>query len=75
MCSRHAEYGAGYDITDAQSDYLQESFIEFHVLMDVNKWDPEEGRAWITTKATGPLDAMRRVRELYPAAAVLRAER
>lgn len=34
MCSRHAEYGAGYDITDAQMDGAQESHrtIEWSVI-------------------------------------------
>lgn len=74
MCSRHPEYGAGYDITDATSDYFQETLRSYAVLMDLDKWDPEVGRAWITVTASGKLDAMRRVREMYPEAAVLRAE-
>lgn len=44
------------------------------VKMDVNRWDTDEGRVWITVNAIGPLDAMRKVGEMYPDAAVLRAE-
>lgn len=46
----------------------------YHVLMDVNRWDTDEGRAWITVEATGHEQAKQKVRELYPNAAVLRAE-
>jgi hypothetical protein len=44
------------------------------VLMDISRWDPDEGRAWITVTAADSLDAMDRVKAMYPAAAVLRAE-
>lgn len=46
----------------------------FAVQIDVNKWDPDEGRAWITVTAANALDAMDRVRSMYPSAAVLMAE-
>lgn len=47
---------------------------QWHVLMLVNKYDKDEGRAWITVRAFGPRDAMEQVRQMYPTAAVLRAE-
>jgi hypothetical protein len=51
-----------------------DSSATYCVLMDVNRWDTDEGRAWITVTASDPLDAMRQVRDKYPNAAVLRAE-
>lgn len=76
MCSSHRPLNGAdsYDITDATSDALQESPRQFAVLMDVNKWDPDEGRAWITVSAVNALDAMDQVRVMYPSAAVLMAE-
>lgn len=65
VCSRHQEPGAGEDYADAT----------FHVLMDVNRHDPDQGRAWITVTAANGLAAMDQVRSMYPKAAVLRAER
>jgi hypothetical protein len=46
----------------------------FHVLMDVDRYDPDMGRAWITVEATDYLDAELQVRDLYPNAAVLKSE-
>lgn len=65
MCSRHRPLN-GADSYDIEQ--------KFAVLMDVNRWDPDHGRAWITVTALGPLDAMDRVKAMYPRAAVLRAE-
>jgi hypothetical protein len=47
---------------------------EYRVLVDVNRWDPDEGRAWHIVRAFGPHDAINQVRTDHPEAAVLRAE-
>jgi hypothetical protein len=60
MCSRHAEYGAGYDITDATTDALQGSAADYEdwvVKVARDRYDPDHGSVQLQVRGRGQDEA------------------